>query len=753
MTWPFSFHRPQRLLTTMAALIAAVSAPTFASAQIVETTAKSPKAAERDEETRVSAEQMTGRPDRELVLDRDVEIIRGETTVSADHATYWVSEDEVEVNGNVRMTRFGDRYTGDKMRIKMDTGVGYVTNTTYLMQESNGQGRAERINFEGEDRAVVVGGTYSTCEGPNPDWYIKSSTLELDTGREVGSAESPVIYFKGVPILGAFSMSFPLSGARKSGFLAPTFGTTSTGGFELATPYYFNIAPNRDLTLTPRYIARRGVMLGADARYLDADYAGQTKAEFLPNDSETKTDRWAFSSVHTQRFNSAASFGWNLNSASDNNYPVDFSRNLTTSTQRLLLRDVYFNYSGSFWTATARASNYQVLQDPASPIVAPYDRLPQVSLVAGRQDVNGFDWTANLEATRFWHPTLVRGERYVVNPSISYPIIRPSYFLTPKLSLNAATYSVQDPLTDISSKYNRALPTFSLDGGLVFERETSIFGQAATQTLEPRLFYVRTPYRDQSQFPIFDTALADLSFAQIFSENRFIGNDRISNANQLTLAMVSRYIEESGTERLRLALAQRLYFDDQRVTLGTPIAESKSDLLASGMLKISNALSTEGNMQYSASERAVTRANAGVSWRPEPKKVLNLTYRVDVPNALRQVDVSGQWPIADRWYGVGRLNYSLPNDYANRPSYTQTGVAPARGLSEGLIGLEYKADCWIFRVVAQRIPTATGQSTSTLFFQLELSGLTKLGSDPLEALRTSIPGYQVLGRPSNNLNY
>lgn len=750
MTWPFPLRRPQRLFSTVIAVITTASVPSFAVAQASD---KPAKAGDRAEETRISSEQMTGRPDRELVLERDVEIIRGETTVNSDHATYWAADDEVELSGNIRMKRFGDRYTGDKMRLKMDSGVGYVTNPTYHMLESNGQGKAERIDFESEDMALVTDGTYSTCEGPNPDWYLKANTLRLDTGREVGNAEAPIIYFKGVPIIGAPSMSFPLSGARKSGFLAPTQGTTSTGGLEVSVPYYFNIAPNRDLTLTPRYIARRGMMLGADARYMDSTYAGETKAEFLPNDTQTKTNRWSVASIHAQRFTPQTTLNWNINAASDDNYPSDFSRNLSISTQRLLLRDLNVTHVGSFWTATARASNYQVLQDPASPITRPYDRLPQFTLSAARQDVNGFDWTANLEATRFWHPDMVRGERYVVNPSISYPVVRPSYFITPKVSLNAAAYSVQDPSTNISSKYNRALPTFSLDSGLVFERDANFFGSAMTQTLEPRLFYVKTPYRDQSQFPVFDSAEADLSFAQIFSENRFIGNDRISDANQLTAAMVSRYIEESGTERLRVALAQRFYFDDQRVTLGTPTGQNKSDILASGVLQISNALRTEGNLQYSSSQKTVSRGNAGLSWRPEPKKVVNLTYRVDVPNALRQVDVSGQWPIADRWYGVGRLNYSLPNDYANRPGFTATAVPPARGLSEGLLGLEYKADCWIFRVVAQRIPTATGRSTSTLFFQLELSGLTKLGSDPLEALRTSIPGYQVLGTTPNRSNY
>lgn len=733
MTWLFSFRSSQRFVATMTAVLAAASASPFALAQ---TSAQPAKAKNPEAETNVSSEQMTGRPDRELILDRDVEIIRGETTLTADHATYWIVEDEIEASGNVRMNRFGDRYTGDKMRYKMDEGQGYVTNPTYHMKDNNAQGRAERIDFETEDRALITQGTYSTCEGPDPDWYLESNTMHLDSGKDVGTAGPTVIYFKGVPIIGTPYMSFPLSDARKSGVLAPTMGTTSTGGFEVMAPYYFNIAPNRDLILSPKYIARRGVQLGAHARYMEADYAGETKAEFLPNDTQTKENRYSIASTHAQRLTPRLLFGWNVKAASDDNYAIDFSRNLATSTERLLLRDLYANYAGNFWNATVRASNYQVLQDVAAPIARPYDRLPQLTLQAGRQDVNGFDWAANTEVTRFWHPDLVRGERYVLNPSLSYPIVRPAYFVTPKVSLHATSYNVQNPLTRTNASYNRTLPTFSLDSGLIFERETSIFGEAATQTLEPRLFYVRTPYRDQSLFPVFDSAEADLSFAQIFSENRFVGNDRVSDANQLTVAMVSRYIEESGAERLRVALAQRLYFEDQRVTLGAPRSESKSDLLASGSVRISNALSTEANLQYSAIKKDISRANAGVSWKPEPKKVLNLTYRRDLPNNLRQVDISGQWPVADRWYGVGRINYSLPDSK----------------VSEGLLGMEYKADCWIFRVVGQRIPTATGKATSTLFFQLELSGLTKLGSDPLDALRTNIPGYQVINKPSN-INY
>ncbi len=725
-----AFPPSQRLLRILTAILTAASVPALASAQ---TNAKNARADEKNEPASISAEQMTGRPDREVVLERDVEIKRGPTTVNADKATYRIPEDEVEASGNIRVRRFGDSYTGDELKLKIEAQEGYVLHPTYRLERNNAQGRAERINFEGEDRATVIEGSYSTCEGPDPDWYLKSSKLNLDAGRDEGFARQTLVYFKDVPILLAPAMSFPLSDARKTGLLPPTIGTTNKGGLEVTLPYYLNIAPNRDLTLYPKVYARRGLQLGADARYLGESYSGQTKVEALYNDRQTKTDRYAISSIHSQVLAPGWTYGWNLNGASDNDYPSDFSRTITTASQRLLLRDMSLNYWGSFWNAALRASNFQVLQDPIAPIVRPYDRLPQLSFHAGRLDVNGFDWTADSELTRFSHPTLQEGERVLVNPRIAYPIIHPGYFFTPRLSLHATKYHLQTPTAGTSSDLTRVLPTLSLDSGLVFERDARFFGNAMTQTLEPRLFYVYTPYRDQSAYPNFDTAEADLGFAQLFSENRFVGNDRISDANQLTTALITRYIEPTGAERMRFAIGQRFYFTEQRVTLGAARNESRSDLLISLYGQINSKLSVDGNVQYSQSLHSMSRANLGTRWQPAPRNVLNLQYRRDRVNRLEQVDVSAQWPFANRWYGVARVNYSLPDSK----------------VAESLLGVEYKADCWVFRAVGQRIPTATGEATSALFFQLELNGLTRLGSNPLDALRASIPGYQLVNQPSN----
>jgi LPS-assembly protein len=734
MTWFSEFFRRKRLCTMLTAAISAASMPPLVLAQA---NVQQSESGSQEGTTTVEAERMTGRPDREVVLERNVEIVRDGMTVNADKATYDIVEDEVQATGNVRIRQFGDRYTGDEFRIKMDTGEGYVSHPTYRLDANNAQGQAERIDFESRSQATVTEGTYSTCEGPDPDWYLQSSKLNLDRDRDFGSASKAIVFFKGVPILATPYMSFPLSDARKSGVLPPTIGTTSKGGLEISLPYYFNIAPNRDLTLYPKIITRRGLQLGAQARYLGETYSGETRVEGLINDRVTGTSRYALSSTHYQTLTPRLTFSSNLNHASDDDYPNDFPSTITAATQRLLPRDMVLNYSGSFWNAAARLSNYQVLQDPLAPIVRPYDRLPQLTFLAGRENVNGFDWSTVSELTRFYHPTFIRGDRFVVNPRISYPIIDPGYFITPSVSLHATTYSLSNTAAGEPSSLTRVLPTFSVDSGLIFERDTSFLGDPATQTLEPRLLYVYTPYRDQSQFPNFDTALTDFNFSQIFSENRFSGHDRISDANQLTAGLVSRYMDSSGAERLRFAVAQRFNFRQPRVALSTFGEVSRSDLLASVSGQLTATLSSEVNMQYSQSLGRLVRANYGVRWQPRAKHVLNLAYRQDTRQELAQFDrlkqfeVSGQWPITNRWYGVGRVNYSIRD----------------RKVAESLVGLEYKADCWIFRVVAQRVPTATNVATSSLFLQLELNGLSKIGSDPMPALQRNVPGYQMINQP------
>lgn len=735
MSW-FSASPPsQRWAYALSALVTASAVP--AHAQVPQ---KKLRIEESNPTVYVEAEEINGRPDREITLERNVELIRGETRVTADTACFKQVENEVTAKGNIFMQRFGDRYKGDELQLNLASGKGWVLRPEYQMELNNAQGRASRLDFISEDEAFITNGTYSTCEGTNPDWYLESSTLRLDAGRDVGVAGKTIVYFKGVPILGAPAMSFSLSGARRSGWLPPSVGLGAKGRAEVMVPYYFNIAPNRDLTLYPRVMFGRGLQLGATGRYLgetDAgSYMGQTHIEALFGDQVTNTDRWLVKSTHSAALRRNWSLGWNLNAASDDDYPSDFSKSVATSAERQLLREVRTDLYGKYWSLTARVQNYQVLQDPAALtdpalfVPRPYGKLPEVLFHAGRYDVRGFDWAFDAEATRFSHPDLASGNRAVMVPQVSYPIVRPGYYVTPKLMLHASAYDLEKSVPGSPSSLTRTLPTFSVDSGLVYERRARLFGRAVTQTFEPRLFYVYTPYKDQSQFPLFDSAEPGFNFAQIFSENRFIGNDRISDANQVTAAVVSRFLESNGAERLRLSLGQRFYLNEQRVQLvaGTPRVESRSDVLLAASGRISETWSVDSAVQYNASSSSVVSSNFGVQWVSGNKKVINADYRF-VRDEIKNLDLSSQWPLSRRWYGVGRVSYSL--------SQHKT--------LESLIGLEYKADCWVFRMGAQRFVVTSRNTSTPFFFELELNGLSKLGTgSPLESFYKSIPGYSRL---------
>ena len=705
--------------------------------------------------TEVQADQITGRPDRDINMDQGVEIIRGKTLIQADHMHYDMVEDAVEADGHVRVAKEGNVFTGTALRLKLDTGEGVMQSPIYQLIRKNAHGKADRIDFQSQDLATVIGGYYTTCNQPEPDWYLRTGSLTLDNGRELGVAKDAVLVFKGVPLAGTPHISFPLSDERASGFLAPTIATSTSGGLEVTTPYYWNIAPNRDVLLAPHYIARRGLMMGGTARYLGEDYSGQTRFEVIDRDAQTHDSRYAIASRHKEDLGSGLTFTSNLNMASDNNYAQDFPFSHVWAyqpgiSQRLLPRDVRVDYGSQDLNASARVIEYQVLQDSNinAKIVTPYSRLPQLKYSYYGDNDGSLSWSVASEFTRFYNSTVPvvgmprQGDRMIVNPRLTYNYSSGGFFIRPSVSAHETVYSLDETADPAMKAPSRFLPTLSIDSGLIFERDASLFGNAVVQTLEPRLFYTHTPYKrqDSQLYPNFDSSEADFNYATVFRENRFVGNDRIGDSNQLTSALMTRYLENNGVERVRLAVAQRFSFTEQRVSLDQSInasTETRSDLLFLGSGRVTDQLRLDSNFQYSQTRSELNRMNVGAFWQPAPMKVLNVQYRRDVrnlPNDLNSnfelIDISSQWPIGDRWYGVGRLSYLLKESK----------------LGQSLAGLEYKADCWIFRMVGQKVPTAQGVSNTMVFLQLEFNGLSMLGANPMKALRANVPGYQPLGQ-------
>jgi LPS-assembly protein len=616
-------------------------------------------------------------------------------------------------------------------------------------QPISARGRAESIEFMGENQLRINDGFVTSCKPGDDSWLIRADQLDLDYTREVGTARGGSLVFKGVPILGSPTFEFPLNDQRKSGLLPPLIGTTGKSGPELAVPYYLNLAPNYDLTLTPRYMEKRGLQVIEQFRYLQKNYTGELRAERIPYDHIEENSRWAVAFVHNYNRDGNLLGGLNLNKVSDDDYFRDLATRINITSQATLPREGHLTYNGSWWdtgnySATGRVQRFQVLQDPNEQIVPPYGRTPQLTLSMLRQDPSGADLGTTGEIVNFSHSTLVNGNRLTLYPNLGLPLITPGAFLTPKLGGHYTAYSLSQipldnpstPVVETVPQYpttiNRALSIFSVDSGLMFERETRAQGQSVIQTLEPRLFYVYVPYKDQNQIPLFDTAIADFNYAQIFSENSFSGGDRINDANQLTVALTSRILRaDSGQEMLRATLGQRYYFKDQQVTLNptdTPRTYNTSDWLASLSGRVGRNWLSEVAMQYNQRDTQFERLTVATRYQPEPFKTLNLAYRF-LNGQIRQVDVSGQWPLLDRWYGVGRFNYSLMDSR----------------IVESVAGLEYAADCWIARFVTQRFALTAGESTRTIFVQLELNGLSRLGSNPLEALKRNVPGYQRIG--------
>ncbi|MEY3201079.1 MAG: LPS-assembly protein LptD, partial [Pseudomonadota bacterium] len=701
----------------------------------------------------ITADQISGRTENETRAAGNVLAIKADITLTADQLSYAQLQDEVDAQGNVVMQRGGSRIEGPHAKLQLDEQVGFFESPRYrLVREPDprsgreatvASGQAERIEFQGENHYRLLNATYSTCQASNPDWYAQASDLKLDYDNERAEGKSARVVFKDVPILAVPWLDFSLNDKRKSGLLAPTIGSSNRTGFDYSQPIYWDIAPNMDATFTPRLITKRGVQLASEFRYLGKQFDGTVRGEYLPEDQVTGTTRDALFLRHKQDFGSGFSGSVDFNSVSDGLYFSDLSSRVAMTSQANLLRQGQLAYGAGWWGATLTVQRYQTLQDPAQPpATAPYERLPQLLLNATRPDlIGGMTFYLTSEATEFSHPTLDEGRRLVFYPQIAWPLQTAAFSVTPKIGLHQTEYSLDRRTTTGATSISRSVPIFSVDTSLVFERDTLLQGREITQTLEPRLYYVRIPYRDQSAIPVFDSGRADFSFAQMFSENIFAGSDRIADANQITAAITSRAINPAtGAELMRATLGQRYYFSDQVVTLPgvAPRSGRTADLLAALSGKVSADTTLDLGWQYNPRDSRTERYNLGARFQPAFDQVFNVSYRFtrDAPElgltGVRDLDVSMQWPLSRGWYGLARYDYSLRDSR----------------VVEALAGVEYDGGCWALRLVGHRLATATDANNTAIFVQLELNGFSRIGSNPLEILKRNIGGYGVINQPA-----
>lgn len=674
----------------------------------------------------IKAQRVEARKGQQLQADGAVELRQSGQVVSAEHLLYEQESKQVFAEGAVHLEQGGTAVSGPTLKLNLDDSTGEMAQPRFTFDETNGHGWAEVVHIEGKRNYSFEEAAYTTCPIDHEDWLLKADRLEIDRNTQTGTAHSATVEFKNVPILYSPWMDFPLTNERRSGFLGPILGGTTVGGTEITVPYYWNISPNVDATLSPRIMQRRGTVFGNEIRYMEPTYYGEMHLDALPFDRIRKESRSRQTWKHAQSLAPGLAMTVNMHRVSDDNYYRDIADTILGSSQVILPREGVLTYGHGWWNASLRAQNYQVLQDPLSPIALPYSRLPQLNF-NGRPGVLNGGLNLMGEYVKFYHPTSVNGERLVLYPSLTYPLLNdPAIFLTPKLGVHHTQYVMSANNTTGTPNAIRTVPIFSLDSGLIFERESSLGGLDYVQTLEPRAYYVNIPYRDQNALPNFDTAQAPFNFGQIFTENRFFGNDRVGDADMLTTAVTSRFIDnDGGVERLRVMVGERFSFRQPQVNLVAPTeSTSKSDVLVGLGGRLTRALMMDSLWQYNPNQTRTESYNVSARYRSEAGKVVNFGYRF-TRDTLRQGDISLQWPLIGGWYSLARLNYSFLDQHA----------------VEALFGLEYNKGCWAARMVAQQFTTGTGQSSTGLFIQLDLTGLGGIGSDPLDALKRSVFGY------------
>lgn len=722
-------------------------------------------------------DRLTGQMGGAVALEGNTELRRLGTVIRANTLSYDSTTDRAKAQGGVRVNQQGNVFEGTVLDVRVDDFTGFFNDPSYSFIRYGSKGQADRVEFLSQSHAIIRNATYTTCDCPDnlpswaPAWMLRAKSLEIDEDNDTGTARGGSFAFKGAT-LPLPDFSFPLGDKRRSGWLPPTMGLDTAGGFTLAQPYYWDIAPNRDATFTPTLLSKRGLKVDTEFRYLEPTYRGTARFDLMPTDSLRNRLRWGAAVNHTQTIESPWSsptgmgLNVNLNRVSDADYWRDFPRSGNSFAQRLLPNDVNLSWAGESLSWMVRTQRWQTLQNTGSTIMPPYDRWPQVLGRYQRNNWRGFDLGVDAESTQFVADRTLTGQpnawRSHTKVYASYPWQTPGWYVTPKAQLHSTWYQLDAPLIDGRTSVLRQVPTFSLDSGLTFEKPLTLWGRNLTQTLEPRALYVYTPFRDQATLPLYDTGLADFNFATIFSDNPYIGNDRIADNSLLTLGATSRFLDNaSGGELMKFAFAQRLRLRDQRVTLRPTdpvVNERVGDQLMGVSLNWNPQWAFESTFQYNQKDQVSKRGTVGTRYHPSAYRTVSAVYRMQ-RDVSEQLDLGWQWPLNDlwgdrgqdlgpgrgqgegRWYTVGRLNYALRE----------------KRFIDTLLGLEYDAGCWLGRVVVSRLQTgavAVGGGTTTvptsaatsISFQLEFVGLSRVGvgANPLRLFKQNVPRFEYL---------
>ncbi|TAK39363.1 MAG: LPS-assembly protein LptD [Lysobacteraceae bacterium] len=713
--------------------------------------------------TDIEGDEISG-PESNRRITGNVALRRGDQFLGTDQLTFDTGTGHYFATGSVRYQDAGMRLVADEAEGNQGEDRHDIRNVRYQLVSRRGNGGAEHIELQGS-LGSLYGATYSTCPPEDRSWELRAQRIDVDTAEGMGVAHNAVLRIGKVPVLYVPWFPFPVDDRRRTGLLYPGIGSSSRNGFDYRQPIYLNLAPNYDLTLQPRFMTRRGFQLGAEFRYLVDGGVGNLDFSYLPSDDLSSREREEETaeflakgySLDNRRGDDRARFhfdarqalfpGWEgraeLNWISDPRVLEDSSNNVDGLAPYSLNSVIGVFGRGRHWSAGLAADHHQLADYTLDSQALPHDRLPRAWLDWEQPLTPWLHAGLNAEAVRFHHEAAPGGSRLDVKPFASMPLQGASWFLTPKISWRYTSYRLDDALAAQlgDDAPSRSLPIASLDGGLFFDRATSIGGESFLQTLEPRMFYLRVPYRDQDDLPRFDTRPLTFSWGQLFRENRYTGADRQTDANQLTLAVSTRLLRQSdGREKLSASLGQIRYFDESRVIVPgeTPVERGKSAWVADASYAVNDRWSLGASYQWDPKFRRKDLASVRTRYLVGDTGVVNLSYRYR-RDVLEQVDLNFLYPLSPSWSLVGRYYHSIEDNQ----------------LLEGIAGVQWDSCCMAVRLVGRRyLHNREGELSNSIQFEVELKGLGSAGPDTESRLRRAILGYYredlYLVPPSND---
>jgi len=657
----------------------------------------------------------------------------GRQRLTADKIIFRQDAGEVEAMDDIHYSGPGLVIESTHARLYPEQEAGSLHDITYALPDQHIRGAASAIHLDGSERQQLERASYTTCPPGNTDWVLSARKVDLDRAEGTGIARDAKLEIKDVTVLYTPYISFPIDDRRKSGLLIPKYGHSDETGVDITVPWYWNIAPNHDATIVPRYMSDRGMMLGGEYRYLNTWSSNTLTAEFLPSDNNYEDkDRSLVGLEHTGNPWPRLETFINASNVSDKNYFENFGTTLVQTSQISLERTAGTRYHGYWWDLGIKLQDFQTIDPAVASAERPYKQLPQIIFnAAPDKRVLGLKISTHAELNHFTHSdsTVLTGTRFDIQPRLSFPLHRAAWYLDPAVSIRHTSYNLDNTATGEPDTLDRTMPVVSLDAGTFFERNSRWGDTDYVQTLEPRLFYLYVPDKDQDELPVFDTGDYDPNFWTLFRENRFTGPDRMGDANQVTLAVTSRFLEPaSGRQRFGASLGSQVYFRDRKVTLPgeQPETDNSSDLFGELTLALARNWNADAELQWDPHQSQTSRNDYRLMYRAGPRQLVNLSYR-HRRDSQEQTDLSFLWPLSPAWHTVGRWYYSIDDN--------QT--------IEALAGLGYESCCWGAQLVGRSYINDDSQNRNTeVYFQFELKGLGKLGTKVDDALERGILGYQ-----------